>query len=250
MFIKKLFLLLLIINFLAFFPRNLQSDIKFYEKNFEKDREEMIKVIKLITKDTRVKSKAFINPEILDVMKSIPRHKFVSENLQRYAYADRPLPIGYGQTISQPYIVALMTDLLGVDDEDVVLEIGTGSGYQAAVLSEIVKHVYTIEIIKSLALQAKKRLRKLGYENITTNIGDGYLGWEIHAPFDVIIVTAAASHIPPPLIAQLKKGGKMIIPVIGSILIQHLVIVEKDMDGKIKTEILLPVRFVPLTGEH
>lgn len=250
MFIKKLFLLMLIINFLAFFPRNLQSDIKFYEKNFEKDREEMIKVIKLITKDTRVKSKAFINPEILDVMKSIPRHKFVSEKLQRYAYADRPLPIGYGQTISQPYIVALMTDLLDVDDEDVVLEIGTGSGYQAAVLSEIVKHVYTIEIIKSLALQAKKRLRKLGYENITTNIGDGYLGWETHAPFDVIIVTAAASHIPPPLIAQLKKGGKMIIPVIGSILIQHLVIVEKDMDGKIKTEILLPVRFVPLTGEH
>ena len=241
---------MLIINFLAFFPRNLQSDIKFYEKNFEKDREEMIKVIKLITKDTRVKSKAFINPEILDVMKSIPRHKFVSEKLRRYAYADRPLPIGYGQTISQPYIVALMTDLLGVDDEDVVLEIGTGSGYQAAVLSEIVKHVYTIEIIKSLALQAKNRLRKLGYENITTNIGDGYLGWETHAPFDVIIVTAAASHIPPPLIAQLKKGGKMIIPVIGSILIQHLVIVEKDMDGKIKTEILLPVRFVPLTGEH
>ena len=250
MFIKKLFLLMLIINFLAFFPRNLQSDIKFYEKNFEKDREEMIKVIKLITKDTRVKSKAFINPEILDVMKSIPRHKFVSEKLQRYAYADRPLPIGYGQTISQPYIVALMTDLLDVNNNDVVLEIGTGSGYQAAVLSKIVKHVYTIEIIKPLALQAKGRLRKLGYENITTNIGDGYLGWETHAPFDVIIVTAAASHIPPPLIAQLKKGGKMIIPVIGSILIQHLVIVEKDMDGKIKTEILLPVRFVPLTGEH
>ena len=250
MFIKKLFLLLLIINFLTIFPRNLQSDIKFYDKNFEKDKEEMIKIIELITKDAKVRSKTFINQKILDVMKSVPRHKFVSQNLQRYAYADRPLPIGYGQTISQPYIVALMTDLLDVDNDDVVLEIGTGSGYQAVVLSKIVKHVYTIEIINPLALQAKDRLRKLGYENITTNIGDGYLGWETHAPFDAIIVTAAASHIPPPLLTQLKKGGKMIIPVIGSILVQHLVLVKKDMDGKIKADIMLPVRFVPLTGGH
>jgi protein-L-isoaspartate(D-aspartate) O-methyltransferase len=187
---------------------------------------------------------------VLQAMREVPRHRFVPEALHSDAYANQPLPIGYGQTISQPYIVALMTDLVDAKEDDVVLEIGTGSGYQAAVLAELVKRVYTIEIIEPLAYQAGERLAALGYDNVFTRLGDGYFGWEEHAPFDAIVVTAAASHVPPPLIAQLKPGGRMVIPVGGRFAVQYLLLVEKTEAGETITRQITAVRFVPLTGEH
>jgi protein-L-isoaspartate(D-aspartate) O-methyltransferase len=168
----------------------------------------------------------------------------------RHAYRNRPLPIGHGQTISQPYIVAIMTDLLKLTPADRVLEVGTGSGYQAAVLAELAQQVYSIEIIEPLGKRARDLLNKLGYDNVETRIGDGYYGWETHAPFDAIIVTAAADHIPPPLIAQLKPGGRMMIPVGSRFMTQQLVVVEKDSNNNVTTRLILPVRFVPLTGDH
>jgi protein-L-isoaspartate(D-aspartate) O-methyltransferase len=180
----------------------------------------------------------------------VPRHKFVSDIYLDRAYDDSPLPIGYGQTISQPYIVAYMTDILNLNKNSRVLEVGTGSGYQAAILSPIVKQVYTIEIIPELAKSAVTRLKNLGYHNIEVAIGDGYYGWNKHAPFDAIIVTAAAGHIPTPLIEQLKNNGRMVIPVGGSFLIQNLILVTKDKDGNVTTRNLIPVRFVPLTGRR
>jgi protein-L-isoaspartate(D-aspartate) O-methyltransferase len=188
--------------------------------------------------------------DVLRTLGVVERHRFVPPGQARYAYENRPLPIGHGQTISQPYIVALMTDLLAPDEDDVVLEIGTGSGYQAAVLAELVDHVYSIEIIEALATSAGERLKRLGYDNVTTKLGDGYYGWEEHAPFDSIIVTAAASHVPPPLIEQLKPGGRMVIPVGAQFMTQLLLLLEKDADGKIVTRQIGAVRFVPLTGEH
>jgi protein-L-isoaspartate(D-aspartate) O-methyltransferase len=152
-----------------------------------------------------------IRADVLQTLNTVERHRFVPREEVPYAYENRPLAIGYGQTISQPYIVALMTDLLEPDPDDVVLEVGTGSGYQAAVLSGLVGRVYTIEIIEALAKQASERLQALGYENIETRLGDGYFGWEDHAPFDAIIVTAAATHVPPPLVEQLRPGGRMVI---------------------------------------
>jgi len=187
---------------------------------------------------------------VLEAMRTVPRHKFVPEHLREFAYADRPLAIGYDQTISQPYIVAFMTELLEPQKDDIALEVGTGSGYQAAVLSELVKEVYTIEIIPELGEQAKKRLKRLEYKNVEVKIADGYYGWEEHAPYDIIIVTAAANHIPPPLIKQLKPGGKMCIPVGGRFSIQNLILVEKKKDGNITTKNTMAVRFVPLTGKH
>ena len=187
---------------------------------------------------------------VLATLGRVERHKFVPPGQVRYAYENRPLPIGHGQTISQPYIVALMTDLLEPDDSDVVLEVGTGSGYQAAVLAEIVGHIYSIEIIEPLATSAGERLKRLGYANVTTKLDDGYYGWEAHAPFDSIIVTAAASHVPPPLIAQLKPGGRMVIPVGGRFMTQLLLLLEKGDDGDVVTRQIGAVRFVPLTGEH
>ncbi len=187
---------------------------------------------------------------VMQAMAAVPRHEFVPRDLQPFAYENRPLPIGYGQTISQPYIVALMTDLLKVDGGDVVLELGTGSGYQAAILSGLVKRVYTIEIIEPLAEQAKSRLARLGYGNVTTRLGDGYYGWIEQAPFDGIIVTAAASQVPPPLIEQLKPGGRMVIPVGDRFFTQQLLLVRKTADGQITTRQVLPVRFVPLTGKR
>ena len=188
--------------------------------------------------------------EVLAALGRVERHLFVPSEQARDAYENRPLPIGHGQTISQPYIVALMTDLLEPDENDVVLEVGTGSGYQAAVLAELVDHVYSIEIIEALAESARARLAHLGYDNVTTKLGDGYYGWEEHAPFDSIIVTAAASHVPPPLIEQLKPGGRMVIPVGGRFMTQLLLLLEKGDDGEIVTRQIGAVRFVPLIGKH
>lgn len=191
-----------------------------------------------------------IDPAVLTAMSQVPRHRFVPEAVRDHAYENRPLPIGHGQTISQPYIVALMTDLLNVGGDDVVLEVGTGSGYQAAVLAEIVKQVCSIEILEPLGKQAAGRLARLGYDNVTTRIGDGYHGWADHAPFDAIMVTAGAEAVPPPLVRQLKPGGRMIIPVDSSWFTQHLLVVAKTPAGAVETRQLLPVRFVPLTGDH
>jgi protein-L-isoaspartate(D-aspartate) O-methyltransferase len=189
----------------------------------------------------------FIAPEVLEVMQRVPRHEFVPDDQRAYAYEDRPLPIGHGQTISQPFIVALMTDLLGVRPDHVVLEVGTGSGYQAAVLARLVRAVHTIEIIEGLAETAEQRLDRPDYRNVETHIGDGYYGVPSAAPFDGIVVTAAASQIPPPLIQQLRPGGRMVIPVGRGFMLQHLMLVDKDAEGGIRTRQTLPVRFVPLT---
>ncbi len=191
-----------------------------------------------------------LNPQVLDALTKVPRHEFVDEAYRPYAYENRPLPIGHGQTISQPYIVAIMTELLDVDKTGKVLEIGTGSAYQAAILGEIAADVYTIEIVEPLAKSAQERLQRLHYTNVHTRSGDGYYGWKEAAPFDAIIVTAAASHIPPPLIKQLKPGGRMLIPVGDRFNVQQLVLVEKDQNQKVTTRQMLPVAFVPLTGLH
>ncbi len=191
-----------------------------------------------------------LSPHVASAMRSVPRHQFVDEDQRSFAYANRPLPIGHGQTISQPYIVAVMTELLNSRPGDKVLEIGTGSAYQAAVLATVGADVYSIEIIEPLAEAARERITTLGYQNIHTRAGDGYYGWPEAAPFDAILVTAAASHIPPPLIQQLKPGGRMLIPVGDRFNVQQLVLIEKGPDQKIKTRQLLPVAFVPLTGTH
>ena len=194
--------------------------------------------------------KDHLDPKVVQALLSVKRHLFVPPKMRGVAYENRPLPIGYGQTISQPYIVAIMTDLLQPKNTDVVLEVGTGSGYQAAVLARIVKKVYTLEIIEPLGKQAKKRLERLGYHNVEVRIADGYYGLPEKAPFDKIIVTAAAGHIPPPLVKQLKPGGLMIIPVGGPFFIQYLILVEKLENGVVTTRQIMPVSFVPLTGKH
>jgi len=204
----------------------------------EKARLEMVR--------TQIAGRNVSDPAVLAAMRATKRHLFVPEGQQGSAYEDRPLAIGHGQTISQPYIVALMTELVRPTADAKVLEIGSGSGYQAAVLAEIVAQVYTIEIVPPLADWAAQRLELAGYTNVTVQHGDGYHGWEEQAPFDAIVVTAAASHIPPPLIAQLKDGGRMIIPVGSRFRTQQLVLVEKDGD-RITTRNMLPVRFVPFT---
>lgn len=187
-------------------------------------------------------------PRVLDAMRRVPRHLFVRKSRQKAAYRDTPLPIGHGQTISQPYIVAFMTEALELGPNARVLEIGTGSGYQAAILAELTPHVYTIEIIEALAEKAQQRLTSLGYGTISTKQGDGYHGWKEHAPYDAIIVTCAAGHVPPPLIKQLKPGGRIIIPVGGVYQVQMLMKITKKRDLSIVSEQLIPVRFVPMTG--
>jgi protein-L-isoaspartate(D-aspartate) O-methyltransferase len=196
----------------------------------------------------QIEARGVSDPQVLQAMRAVPRHRFVPSAPVERAYADRPLPIGEGQTISQPYIVAYMTEMLQLAPEDKVLEIGTGSGYQAAVLAEISDQVWSIEIIDELAAQAEERLQRLGYTEVATRQGDGYYGWESAAPFDAIIVTAAAGHLPPPLIRQLKPGGRMVIPLGGTYEVQSLMLVRKNAQGEIVTERLKPVRFVPMTG--
>jgi len=194
--------------------------------------------------DSQIKGRGISDREVLRAMSSVPRHLFVPDYLQRQAYQDGPLPIGYGQTISQPFVVAYMTEILAIKPHHRVLEIGTGSGYQAAVLAEMTNQVYTMEIIPELADSAGNRLKELGYSKIRARQADGYHGWNEAAPFDAIVVTAAAEFIPPPLLQQLKEGGRMIIPVGSPFVIQHLMLVEKK-EGKTTTRSLMPVRFVP-----
>jgi protein-L-isoaspartate(D-aspartate) O-methyltransferase len=187
---------------------------------------------------------------VMDAMDAVPRHLFVPAGELKHAYANRPLSIGHGQTISQPYIVALMTELLEPEPGHVVLEVGTGSGYQAAVLARLVAKVYTIEIVPPLARSSALRLKELGYRNVAVRLGDGYYGWPDKGPFDGIIVTAAANAIPPPLIAQLKPGGRMLIPVGAPFSAQELIVLTKGTNGKVSTRSVLPVAFVPLTGSR
>lgn len=218
---------------------------------YEEARSRMVKAIEADVRETSFYiNRKSLDPRVMSVMGSVERHKFVDPSQQSWAYANQPLSIGHGQTISQPYIVALMTDLISVDPGAKVLEIGTGSGYQAAVLAEMGAEVFTIEIIGPLASQASGRLAELGYKSVKTRQGDGYYGWEEEAPFDAIVVTAAAGHVPPPLIRQLKPGGVMVIPVGSRFLVQQLLLVTKDSAGSITTRQILPVRFVPLTGDH
>ena len=214
-------------------------------------RAEMVRAVAETTEETAEWiGKTELASEVMEAMARVPRHLFVPPDLQDMGYLNRPLPIGYGQTISQPYIVALMTDLLEPEPDDIAFELGTGSSYQAAILAELVAEVYTVEIVQPLAESAAERLAALGYDNVTVRAGDGYFGWPQHAPFDIIVVTAAASHVPPPLIAQLKPGGRMVIPVGSAFLTQHLLLVEKGEDGSVTSRQILPVIFVPLTGGH
>jgi protein-L-isoaspartate(D-aspartate) O-methyltransferase len=199
--------------------------------------------------DWQIEARAVKDPNVLSAMRTVPRHVFVRPTEQRSAYTDNPLPIGYEQTISQPYIVAFMTETLKLTRNSKVLEIGTGSGYQAAVCAEIAREVYTIEIVEELAKSAKKRLKELGYRNVFVKAGDGYYGWPEHAPFDAIIGTAAAGRIPEPLIEQLKPGGRMILPCETPGGFQYLVLLTKDKEGNISRKNVMPVRFVPMTGE-
>jgi len=187
---------------------------------------------------------------VLGAMLAVPRHLFVPEAHRDRAYGDHPLPIGHGQTISQPYIVAFMTELLELEPGDRVLEVGTGSGYQAAVASMLADSVFSVEIVPELAASAASRLDRLGYRDVRVRSADGYFGWEVHAPYDAIFVTAAAGHVPPPLVQQLVPGGRMAIPVGGPFQVQNLVLVEKAADGTVTTRSVLPVQFVPLTGAH
>ena len=197
--------------------------------------------------EEQVKARDFKDAAVLAAMEAVPRHLFVPAGERGEAYADHPLPIGGGQTISQPYIVALMTELLGVGRQGKVLEIGTGSGYHAAVLSRVVGAVYSMEIVPSLGEEARGTLARLGYGNVHVRVGDGYKGWPEEAPFDAILLTAAPPSIPAPLLAQLKPGGRMVLPL-GTV-VQELLVLTKRPDGTVETRNVLPVRFVPMTGE-
>ncbi len=215
--------------------------------NKQVSKEEKFSLMRKSMVEKQIKGRGINNRKVLDALMNIPRHKFVPEAYRDYAYDDRPLPIGYQQTISQPYIVAYMTEILKPDDTKKVLEIGTGSGYQAAVLSQLYKEVYTVEIIEALAEQAKKLLDEEGYKNIKVKTGDGYQGWKEYAPFDAIIVTCAPTDIPQPLVDQLAEGGIMVIPV-GGYYSQVLILLEKR-NGKILETETLPVIFVPMVRE-
>jgi protein-L-isoaspartate(D-aspartate) O-methyltransferase len=213
------------------------------EELFEKLRQQM--VTEIVTEAALTvghTGRASFSERVMRVVGSMPRHEFVPVELQPYAYLNRPLPIGYEKTVSQPFIVALMTDLLAPEADDVVLEVGAGAGYQAAILAELVKRVYTVDIIEELARGAERRLKRLGYANVEVAVANGYYGWSEHAPYDLIMVTAASDLIPPPLLAQLKPGGRMVIPT-GIPDKQTLVLVEKSATGSLSTREILPVRF-------
>ena len=199
--------------------------------------------------ERQIRGRGIRDARVLAAMEKVPRHLLVDRSLRPEAYRDHPLPIGEGQTISQPYVVALMTEELRLSPTDRVLEIGAGSGYQAAILAEIVKEVFTIEIRKGLAERAAERLKDLGYRNIRVKYADGYFGWQEHAPFDAIIITAAVNHIPPPLLKQLKEGGRLILPLGSTVFYQTLTLVTKNKGGDLSVEQKGEVAFVPMTGE-
>ena len=211
-------------------------------KDYEELRKAMVK--------TQIESRGVKDEDILSVMRDVPRHLFIDESLWPKAYSDGPLPIGHGQTISQPYIVAFMTELLRPDTHHMVLEIGTGSGYQAAVLAKLVHHVYTIEIVPELGRNAKATLKRFSYDNISVRVGDGYKGWPEEEPFDRIIVTAAPEKVPEALIDQLKPGGRMVLPVGPRWWGQDLLVIEKDERGKVVRKNTIPVRFVPMIRQE
>ena len=213
-------------------------------------REMLATIARLATMTAESTGVVSFDPAVMAAVGRVHRHEFVPEEVESSAYANRPLPIGHGQTISQPYIVALMTHLLEVESGERVLEIGTGSGYQAAVLAELGTNVHTIEIVEPLARQAQRRLARLGYDGVETRLGDGYYGWPEAAPFGAIIVTAAAGHVPPPLVEQLAPGGVLVIPVGEPFAVQLLLLVHKQENGEVSARQILPVRFVPLTGGH
>ncbi|HEX6018081.1 MAG TPA: protein-L-isoaspartate(D-aspartate) O-methyltransferase [Burkholderiaceae bacterium] len=220
-------------------------------QDFAAERRQMVEDITALVRETRAEiGKSAFDERVMSVIARVPRHEFVPADQVASAYRNRPLPIGHGQTISQPYIVALMTDLARAQPDHKVLEVGTGSGYQAAVMAQLTRAVYTIEIVEPLGVQAAQRLKTLGYANVEVRIGDGYHGWQEHAPYDIILVTAAASHVPPPLLRQLKPGGTMVIPVGAAFMVQQLMLVEKHLDGTVSTRQILPVAFVPLTGKQ
>ncbi len=229
-----------IIFILTIMTMTCNSQQKSDDDPFKRDRKLMVK--------NQIKARGIDDEEVINAMLKVKRHKFVPDEYIREAYDDHPLPIGHGQTISQPYIVAIMTEFLDLDKSEKVLEIGTGSGYQAAILAEICDSVYTIEIVEPLGQSAKKKFEELGYKNIEVKIGDGYQGWEEKAPFDAIIVTCAPTHIPEPLKNQLREGGKMLIPV-GERYTQKLVMLSK-IKGEIKEETIIHVRFVPMVKEN
>lgn len=224
---------------MGFWTQGLHFCLTMKKINFEEKRENMVQ--------NQLRARGVKDRKVLDVMRKIPRHEFVPENMKSYAYQDEPLPIGEGQTISQPYIVAYMTEVLALKGAEKVLEIGTGSGYQAAILAELVKEVFTVEVVSPLSVKAQKVLKKLGYKNIYFKIGDGTLGWEENAPYDAVMVTAAPAKVPKALQEQLEIPGRMVIPV-GSTF-QELVLVKREMK-KFKKRKLLPVRFVPLISKH
>ena len=221
------------------------------DNDYAQQRQRLVETVEEHVRETSdYLRRARLDPRVMKAIGTVPRHEFVPANLRDRAYENRPLPIGHSQTISQPYIVAIMTDLLELTPQHRVLEIGTGSGYQAAILAALIEQVYSIEIIEPLGEAARERLARLGFDKVQVRIGDGYYGWEEHAPFDAIVVTAAASHVPPPLIKQLKPGGRMIIPVGSHFMTQQLLLVTKSMNGEVRTQQILPVAFVPLTGGH
>ena len=216
-----------------------------------KDLQRMLNDIEMEVRMTsHLIGKKSLDDRVMAVMEQVPRHEFLPADLRYCAYENGPAPIGSGQTISQPYIVALMSDLLNTKSADIILEIGTGSGYQTAILSQLAQRVYSVEIIADLATSAGRRLTKLGYDNIEVRNDDGYLGWPEHAPYDGIIVTAAAPHIPRPLIDQLRPGARLVIPIGLPYSYQELMVVEKKTNGEIEARKILGVSFVPLTGDH
>ncbi len=246
--ISRVFLLmsLLLAGWLATPPAIGDSD-----KNYALQRQRLVETVEAHVRETSdYLGRDALDARVTAALASVPRHEFVPERLREHAYENRPLPIGHSQTISQPYIVAIMTDLLELGPQHRVLEIGTGSGYQAAILATLIEQVYSIEIIEPLGEAARERLARLGFDTVQVRIGDGYYGWEEHAPFDAIVVTAAASHVPPPLIQQLKPGGRMVIPVGSHFMTQQLLLVTKSVNGEVRTRQILPVAFVPLTGGH
>lgn len=237
---RKLLVFILIVILVFYLTISAQEYNESQEAIFTQRRQSMVL--------NQLQSKDIADPEVLQAMLTVPRHQFVDIRIRESAYNDYPLSIGEGQTISQPYIVALMTQLLELKGDEKVLEIGTGSGYQAAVLAEIVEEVYTIEIYESLSKKSEKLLNELGYQNIKFKVGDGYRGWEEHAPYDAIIVTCAPDHVPPSLLQQIKDdGGRIVIPVGGIWMVQTLMKIEKT-EGKIKSKGIIGVRFVPMIG--